>query len=163
SPWRRHSAKRSSISDQSNTIFSSEASEAAGRMRERSSAADTQAVPGLPTTTAAAALAARMAGSEPARLASHAESTANTLSPSPRPTAPPDRMGRPARRGPAPHPQRHPMLAARDQHRLALDRAGEIRGRGGHLVVRDAGAAGRLGEFLAVRRDEGGAAVDRKI
>ena len=68
---------------QSNTIFSSGASVAAGRMRARNSPAETVAVPCLPTTTAAAALAARMAGSKPALSASIDASTATTVSPAP--------------------------------------------------------------------------------
>jgi hypothetical protein len=43
------------------TILSCDASEAAGRMRWRISPIETVDVPRLPTTTAAAALAARMA------------------------------------------------------------------------------------------------------
>ncbi len=52
-------------------------------MRWRSSATETVAVPRLPTTTAAAALAARIAGSNPVSAASIAASTATTVSPAP--------------------------------------------------------------------------------
>ena len=51
--------------------------------RARSSAAEAVAVPRLPTTTAAAALAARMAGSKPEPTASIAANTATTVSPAP--------------------------------------------------------------------------------
>ncbi len=76
-------ASRSSSTDQSNTIFSSGARSAAGRRRARSSAGETVAVPRLPTTTAAAALAARIAASKSAPAASIAASTATTVSPAP--------------------------------------------------------------------------------
>jgi hypothetical protein len=83
SPRRRHSASRSSSADQSNTILSSGASEAAGRMRWRNSESDTVEVPRLPTTTAAAALAARMANSYGVFIASSTAITAATVSPAP--------------------------------------------------------------------------------
>ena len=63
-PAARQSRTRSPATAGSNAIFSSAASAAAGRMRERSSEAVTVAVPRLPTTTAAAALAARSGGLE---------------------------------------------------------------------------------------------------
>ncbi len=52
-------------------------------MRERNSATVSVAVPRFPTTTAAAALAARMADSKSAFIASIADSTATTVSPAP--------------------------------------------------------------------------------
>ena len=77
----RRAARRASC--QSNTIFSSVAS-AAGRQDARAQlAADTVAVPRLPTTTEAAALAARIAASKSAPSASSTASTATTVSPAP--------------------------------------------------------------------------------
>ena len=52
-------------------------------MRERNSATVSVAVPRLPTTTAAAALAARIADSKSAFIASIADRTATTVSPAP--------------------------------------------------------------------------------
>ena len=64
-------------------IFSSGASDAAGRRRWRSSASVSVAVPRLPTTTEAAALAARIAGSNGAFIASNSAITVATVSPAP--------------------------------------------------------------------------------
>ena len=71
------------MSRQSVTIFSSAASVADGKIRARSSDGPTVAVPALPTTTEAAALAARTADSKSAFAPSITPSTAATVSPAP--------------------------------------------------------------------------------
>src|SRR4029077_3071332 len=78
----RKSERRSSSSP-SETIFSSAARNACGRIFRRNSAEVTLAVPFLPTATAAAAFAIRRAVSQPAPAASTAASTAATVSPAP--------------------------------------------------------------------------------
>ena len=82
-PCARHSRTRSSATLQSNAIFSSDASAADGSTRERNSAGVTTAVPLLPTTTDAAALATRTAGSKSIPHASKTASVATTVSPAP--------------------------------------------------------------------------------
>ena len=123
----RQSASRSSSTDQSNTIFSSGASEAAGRMRERSSAAETVAVPRLPTTTAAAALAARTAASI-VDLASRASprATATTVSPAPDTSRTLDRIGRHVERRTVCRHQDQAGVAERHDHRVRSQHADSI-------------------------------------
>ena len=91
-------------------------------MRARNSAADTVAVPRLPTTTAAAALAARMAGSKPVVGRQHGREHRHHGVAGARDVAHLDRIGADVDRLAARRHQRHAVLAARHQHRLAADR-----------------------------------------
>ena len=162
-PCFRHSASCSSRTAQSNTIFSSGASVAAGNMRERSSATDTVAVPRLPTTTAAAAFAARIADLEIRLHRQHRRQAP------PRPCrrrrrrrarAPDRREHGPA--APSTH-QRHAVLAARHQNGLRPPPCAKLRRGRGDFVVGPRRAVRRVGKFLAVGRDQRRAAIDAVI
>ena len=150
---------------QSNTIFSSAASDACGRMRARSSASETVAVPRLPTTTAAAALAARIAVSQSAPAASisrqhrdHGVARAGDI-------AHLDRIGRHVdrlRRRAPPASCRRSLRVTSTASQSAS--ASQLAARPSAIFGVGVGAAaGRLGQFLAVRRDQRRAAIDRVI
>ena len=119
-------------------------------------------MPRLPTTTAAAALAARMADSKSARMASMAEA------PPPRCRRRPTRRARaPDRPARARRPRRAtsvmPASLRVTSTALAPSSRRDFGGGRRDLVVGCRRRIGRVGEFLPVRRDQRGAAIDAVV
>ena len=133
-------------------------------MRARSSAAETVAVPRLPTTTAAAALAARIADFEVGAHRQHDREHGG------------DRVARardvahlaPNRPAHGPAPRRAHAASCRLRSASPARpccrprRASASAAAASSLPVSDRPAR-RVGQLLAVRRDDGGAAIDREI
>ena len=163
SPCRRQSARCASRSPPAATIFSSAASDACGRIFRRSSAGVTVAVPFLPTATAAAAFAIRSAVSQSAPAASVSASTAATVSPAPETSRTLTGKRRHVDRLAAANHQRHAVFALRHQHGLAIGEIHRVLRRVGNVQVGIGAAAGRFRKFLAVGRQQRGAAIDREI
>ena len=104
-------------------------------MRARNSADETVAVPLLPTTTEAAALAARIADSKSALDRQHDREHGRDRVARAGHVAHLHRIGRHVDRPGAARMKQHALLAQRHQHRLASDRAGQRVGRRRDLVA----------------------------
>ena len=131
-------------------------------MRARNSATETLAVPRLPTTTAAAALAARMADSKSASKRQHGRQHGHHGVAGAGDVAHLHRIGRHVH-GAFGRDQRHAVLAAGDQHGFGVELLAQAIGGGRDLLVAAGGAVGGVGQFLPVGRDQRGAAVDRIV
>ena len=74
-----------------------------------------------------------------------------------------DRQRRHMDRLAAANHQRHAVFALRHQHRLAVGENHRVLRRGGNVLVGIGAAAGGFGKFLAIGRQQRGAAIDREI
>ena len=163
SPCLRQSARCASRSPPAATIFSSAASDACGRIFRRSSAGVTVAVPFLPTATAAAAFAIRNAVSQSAPAASVSASTAATVSPAPETSR--TLTGSAGTWIASPPRATSVMPCSLCVTSIASQSASyhRVLRRGGNVLVGIGAAAGGFGKFLAVGRQQRGAAIDREI
>ena len=117
----------------------------------------------LPTTTAAAALAARMAGFETGFERQHRRQHRDHGVAGARHVADLHRISRHMNRRRVLLHQRHALVAAGHQHRLAGERLAQFVGGGRHILVAAHLAAHGVAQFLAVGRDQRGAAIDAEI
>ena len=74
-----------------------------------------------------------------------------------------DRIGRDVQRATAISVERQAGFTACHQHRLALDHARHLLRRRNNVGIARERSVGGIGQLLAVRRDQGGAAIDAKV